>query len=121
MQNCSQYQGDGMIRVIHSKFLCIFCQQNLMVVSAQIRCSCVAGSVDHGETILGFSCALRTCPGSCPVLGAASFTQLSPLAAVWRDWLLFLVVSAHWKPSMWFSVARAEEEEGAGSRCGLGV
>lgn len=55
------------------------------------------------------------------MLGAASFTQLSPLAAVWRDWLLFLVVSAHWKPSMWFSVARAEEEEGAGSRCGLGV
>lgn len=48
------------------------------------------------------------------MLGAASFTQLSPLAAVWRDWLLFLVVSAHWKPSMWFSVARAEEEEGAG-------
>lgn len=49
-----------------------------------------------------------------PALGAASLTQLSPLAAAWRGWLLFLVVSAHWKPSTWLSVARAEEEEGAG-------
>lgn len=52
------------------------------------------------------------------MLGAASLTQLSPLAAPWRGWLLFLVAS--WKPSTWFSVARAEdEEEGAcvGWRC----
>lgn len=46
--------------------------------------------------------------------GAASLTQLSPLAAPWRGWLLFLVARAPWKPSTRLSVARAEEEEGAG-------
>lgn len=58
------------------------------------------------------------------MLGAASLTRLSPLAAPWRGWDLFLV--AHWKPSimascepkLWpMACARAEEEEGAGWGC----
>lgn len=53
------------------------------------------------------------------MLGAASSTQLSPLAAPWRGWLLLLLASAHWKPSLWLSMAMAEEEEGAGVGWGV--
>lgn len=107
MQNCSQYRGDGLNRVIH---LWPF-QVPLHLLTAEsddasstdtvLLCSWQYGPC--GETILGSSCALRTCPGSCPVLGAASLTRLSLLAAPWRGWDLFLV--AHWKPSIWLPVS----------------